>query len=71
MKFLLKLLIISVNITIGITLAMANFELIQGQLPTAAGNNTAFTTNSTNSTNSTTNANMAPYMGYHYEYNFY
>ncbi len=66
MKYLLILFIIY----IGVTLGMTNFGVLYAQLPAASKNNNA-TTNSTNSTNSTTNANVAPYMGYHYEYNFY
>ncbi len=70
MKYLLILFIIYIGVTLGITLGMTNFGLLYAQLPAAFKNNNA-TTNSTNSTNSTTNANVAPYMGYHYEYNFY
>jgi hypothetical protein len=65
--------------TFGLILFTTIFVSIYAQLFTTttatSGNNHAATTTFSNSTNSSSqqdkNASLAPYLGYHYEYNFY
>jgi hypothetical protein len=73
--FPLTLFVIFVGIAFGLAILSGFISIYANtQLPTTTSgkNNTGITSsNTTNSSQRGTNADLAPYLGYHYEYNFY